>query len=258
MVALGIDIGGSGIKGAPVDTETGGLLAERHRIATPEPSTPEAMAATIAELARHFAWSGPIGCGFPAIIKDGHAYSAANIDKGWMGKNAAEIFTEATGCPTTIVNDADAAGMAEMRFGAGRNRRGVVFVLTLGTGIGTALFTDGILVPNVELGHLKLKGKRDAESLMSDAVRKDKNLTWKKWARRLTEYFVELEALFSPTLFIIGGGVSRKAENFLPFVEIETPMVPAELRNDAGIIGAALFAVRPLPALSVRAQFMDL
>jgi len=256
VIALGIDVGGTGVKGAPVDTETGLILAARHRIATPQPASPEAIAEVAAEIARHFSWSGPIGYGFPAIVKDGVTYSAANIDPSWVNTDAAALFTDATGCPTTIINDADAAGMAEMRFGAGCNRQGVVFVITLGTGIGTALFTDGHLVPNVELGHLKLRGKKDAESWGSDAARQKQKLSWKKWAKRLTDYFEELERLFSPALFIIGGGVSKKANEFLPLVKIETEMVPAQLRNNAGIVGAALAAARN--AVAVHAEFIDL
>jgi len=243
MTTLGIDIGGTGIKGAPVDTESGALLGERLRIATPDPATPAAVAEVIAQIAQHFSWSGPIGCGFPGIIKQGTVYSAANIDKSWIGVNAAALFSQTTHCPTSIINDADGAGLAEIAFGAGKGRQGVVFVLTLGTGIGTALFTDGHLVPNVELGHLTIRGK-DAEARASAEVRKKKSLSWKEWARRVSEFLNELERLFSPSLFILGGGVSKKWDKFFPLLTVETEIVPAEMRNDAGIVGAALAATR--------------
>lgn len=257
MVALGIDIGGTGIKGAPVDCESGSLLAERLRIATPDPAAPDPVADAVAEIARHFAWSGHIGCGFPGIIKGGTVYSAANIDKSWIGKDASALFGGATTCPVTLINDADGAGLAEMLVGAGKGRHGVVFVLTLGTGIGTALFTDGHLVPNVELGHLTIRGK-DAEARASALVRETKKLSWKQWARRLSEFLKELERLFSPSLFIIGGGVSKKGQQFLPLLDVETEVVPAQLRNNAGIVGAAIAASRKERGTSAFTAIMDL
>jgi polyphosphate glucokinase len=241
MIILGIDIGGSGIKGAPVDVERGELTTEHYRIPTPQPSTPAAIGDVVADLARHFEWRGPIGCTFPAVIKDGVAYSAANVDKSWIGANGQELFQQKTGCPVILLNDADAAGLAEVEFGAGKGKRGVVMLLTFGTGIGSALICDGRLVPNTELGHMEIRGK-EAEHRASDRVREEKDLSWKKWAGAVDEYLLQLEALFSPNLFIVGGGVSKKHEKFLPLLTVRTPVVPAEMLNEAGMVGAALAA----------------
>lgn len=241
MEILGIDIGGSGIKGAPVDTETGEFLSDRYRIPTPQPAVPDAVGDIVAQLVGHFQWSGPIGCTFPAIIKNGVAHSAANVDESWIGTDGASLFRQKTGCFVCVINDADAAGIAEMRFGAGRGREGVVMVLTFGTGIGSAIFVNGQLMPNAELGHLEIRGK-SAENRASDRIRSEKDLSWNKWANRVSEYLQRLEFLFSPDLFIIGGGVSKKHDKFLPLLRIHTPVVPAELLNDAGIVGAALAA----------------
>ena len=239
---LGIDIGGSGIKGAPVDVRNGTLTAERFRIPTPQPSTPDAVAEVVADIARHFAWQGAIGCTFPAIVKHGVVHSAANIDKRWIGEDAAHHFSHSTGCPTMMLNDADAAGIAEMRLGAGRDQDGVVLVLTFGTGIGSALFIDGRLVPNSELGHLDLGDHHDVETWAAARVREEKDLSWKKWAKRVKRYLEHLEALFSPDLFIIGGGVSKKSDKFFERLDLHTPFVAAEMQNEAGIIGAAMAA----------------
>lgn len=241
METLGIDIGGSGIKGAPVDISTGTLLAERHRIPTPDPSEPNAIAEVVAQIVEHFNWSGPIGCTMPTIVRHGTVESAANIDQRWIGTNAQTLFQQTTHCPTIVINDADAAGIAEMQFGAGRGQDGLVIMLTVGTGIGSALFIKGILVPNTELGHLEIRGK-DAELRASDRARQEKELSWEKWAERLTEYFGKVEYLFSPDLFIVGGGVSKKSNKFLPLINIRTPIVTAQLLNDAGIVGAAMAA----------------
>lgn len=238
---LGIDIGGSGIKGAPVDVQSGFLLAERHRIPTPQPSTPNAVAQVVRQLCAHFEWRGPVGCTFPAIIRGGVAQSAANVDKGWIGTNVEELLSGATGLPVRVLNDADAAGLAEARFGAGRDARGVVLLLTLGTGIGSALLLNGVLVPNTELGHVEYRGK-ELEHYASDKVREDEDLSWKKWAERLNESLRYLERLFSPDLFILGGGVSKKSEKFVPLLDLTTPLKVAQLRNGAGIVGAALHA----------------
>ncbi len=240
---LGIDVGGSGIKGAIVNTRTGKLLKQRYRVKTPMPSTPKAMAKAVSAITRHFGWTGPIGCGMPGPFKQGKMMMVNNIDKSWVGLKAHEVFSRATGCPVTVVNDADAAGLAEMVFGAGKGHRGVVLVVTLGTGIGSALFADGHLVPNTELGQVQLKGKR-AELRASARVRKDKHLSWEQWAKRLEEYFGALELYLWPDLIIVGGGVSRKAGKFLPKIGIRTTMVPALMRNEAGIVGAALSARR--------------
>lgn len=241
MEILGIDIGGSGIKGAPVDVLKGELTADRYRIATPQPSKPEAVAKVVAKIARHFEWQGPIGCTFPAVIKKGVAYSAANVDKSWIGTNGQKLIETETGCPVVLLNDADAAGLAEMQFGAGRGRGGVVIMLTLGTGIGSAIFVDGMLVPNTEFGHMEVRGK-DAEDRAADRIRKGEDLSWKVWGQRVNEFLARMEVLFSPDLFIIGGGVSKKHEKFFKYLNPKAELVPAESLNEAGIIGAALAA----------------
>ena len=241
MDILGIDIGGSGVKGAPVHVEKGEFSTERHRIETPQPATPAAVAGVVKEIVDFFDLKGPFGCTFPAVILDGVAMSAANVDKSWIGTNAETLFQEATGYPVRVLNDADAAGIAEMQFGAGRDRKGVVIVLTFGTGIGSAIFVDGHLVPNTEFGHVEFKGM-EAEHRASAQVRKDQDLGWKKWAKRVDEYLNYMEMLFSPSLFIIGGGVSKRYEKFFPYLNTRAEIVPAQLFNDAGIIGAALVA----------------
>jgi polyphosphate glucokinase len=243
MQILGIDVGGSGIKGAPVDTETGQLLAERVRIKTPKSAEPEPMAEVVKQIAGFFKWGGPIGIGFPAPIKAGVAMMAANVSPKWIGLNADDLFTRVTGCDCTMINDADAAGLAEMTFGAGHGQPGTVILLTLGTGIGSAIFTRGTLVPNTEFGHAELNGM-DAEFYASDAARQREDLSWKKYAKRLDLYLKMMEKLFWPNLFIVGGGISKQSEKYLPLLTIETPVVPAQLRNQAGIIGAALAARR--------------
>lgn len=239
MQILGIDIGGSGIKGAPVDVEQGQLLTERFRLPTPQPSAPAAVAEAVAQVVRHFDWHGPIGCTFPAVIKNGVALSAANVDQAWIGTNGQELFQQATGCPVLLINDADAAGIAEMRFGAGKDQNGVVLMLTFGTGIGSALFVDRVLVPNTEFGHMTM-GKKEAEDRASARVRDEEKLSWKKWAHRVDTYLDYLTVLFSPDLFIIGGGVSKDYAKFLPLLTSKSKVVPAQHFNDAGILGAAL------------------
>lgn len=237
---LGIDIGGSGIKGAPVNTQTGEMLAERFRVPTPEPSVPDAVAEVLREVSRHFSWNGPIGAGFPSVVRRGVILTAANIDESWIGADAATVFSEKTGCPVTVINDADAAGLAEMRFGAGKNaQKGTVILITLGTGIGTAIFTDGHLVRNTEFGHLEIRGK-DAERRASDATRQRKDLSWKDYAKRVNEYLEHMERLFWPDLIIVGGGISKESEKFFPYLETEAKLVPAEMLNNAGIVGAAM------------------
>jgi polyphosphate glucokinase len=241
MDILGIDIGGSGIKGAPVDLNRGVLAAERLRIATPQPATPDAVADTVGRIIRHFNWTGPVGCGLPSVVQNGVARTAANIDSSWIGTDVRTLLSQRTGCPVTVINDADAAGIAEMRFGAGRGRNGTILMVTVGTGLGTALFRDGTLVPNTELGHLLLNGKV-AEKYASAAAREDLGLSYKTWAKRLDLYLHQLQSLFWPDLFILGGGISKKHEKFFPFLTIETEFLPAVLRNQAGIVGAALAA----------------
>lgn len=239
---FGLDIGGSGVKGAPVDLRTGQLAADRFRVDTPQPATPAAVAGVVAEVVRHFDWTGPVGATFPAVVKDGKALTAANVDSGWIGTDIGAVLGEATGNPVFAVNDADAAGIAEMAFGAGRGRNGVVIMATLGTGIGTAVFLNGRLLPNTELGHLEVHG-HDAETRASDAAREREGLSWHDWAHRLTRYLRHLEDLLWPDLIILGGGVSKKADKYLDLLKVRTEVVPAELLNNAGIVGAALAAV---------------
>jgi polyphosphate glucokinase len=239
---FGIDFGGSGIKGAPVDLRKGDFAAERVRIDTPQPATPDAVAKVFADLLGRFDDSdAPVGVTVPGVVKHGVVHSAANIDKHWIGEDADKLFTEATGRDVHVVNDADAAGLAEVRYGAAKGRMGVVILTTLGTGIGSALLNDGVLVPNSELGHLEIDG-HDAESRAASSVKEEKDLSWGEWAERLTAYYRKLEDLFSPELFVVGGGVSKKAEKFLPLIQIKTEIVPALLLNAAGIVGAALYA----------------
>jgi polyphosphate glucokinase len=239
QVVLGIDIGGSGIKGAPVDISTGEFLAERHRIETPTPATPEAIAQVIKQLAEHFNWTGSIGCGFPAVVQNGLVYTASNIDASWININAKKLFSKVTGLKVTVINDADAAGLAEMKFGAGKKNKDFVLIITVGTGIGTAIFTRRKLLPNTELGHIQLHGD-SAERYASDATRKKDELEWESWAGRFNEYLAALEKLFYPDLIILGGGLSKKPEKFLHLLTPRTPIVTARLQNNAGIVGAAL------------------
>jgi polyphosphate glucokinase len=241
MEVLGIDIGGSGIKGAPVDTQTGAILAPRFRIATPQPAKPRPVAEAVAEIARHFSWQGPIGCGFPAVVREGVTLTAANIHKKWIGTNINELLHETTGCSVCVVNDADAAGLAEMAFGAGKGHTGTVLVITIGTGLGTALFTNGHLLPNTEFGHIQIDN-RDAEWDASDAARKRDKLTWKRWAKRFDRYLRTMENLVWPDLIILGGGISKKQDRFIPRLTVQAEVLPAQLLNEAGIVGGALSA----------------
>jgi polyphosphate glucokinase len=236
---LGVDVGGSGIKSAPVDLSTGKLIAERIRIKTPDKAEPEPVAQVVHKIAQSFQWTGAIGIGFPAPIKSGIAMMAANVSEKWVGVNADDLFTKTTGLSCTMINDADAAGLAEMSFGAGRGQNGTVIMITLGTGIGSAIFYRGRLLPNTEFGHIQIKGK-DAEARASAAVRERDKLSWNQYAKRLNQYLKTMEKLFWPDLFIIGGGISKKYNKFLPLLKINVPVVPAQLFNEAGIIGAAL------------------
>ncbi|MBD2829272.1 polyphosphate--glucose phosphotransferase [Streptomyces californicus] len=242
MEIFGVDIGGSGIKGAPVDLDRGDLAQERHKVLTPQPATPKGVADCVAEVVGHFDWSGPVGVTFPGVVTDGVTRTAANVDKGWIDTDARALLGERIGQPVTILNDADAAGVAEMTFGAGKGRTGTVILLTFGTGIGSAVFTGGELVPNTELGHLELHG-HEAEKHASTKAKDDGDLSWQHWAHRVQKYLLHVEMLFSPELFIIGGGVSRKADKFLPLIEkVRAEIVPAQLQNNAGIVGAAMAA----------------
>ncbi|MGW0992637.1 polyphosphate--glucose phosphotransferase [Streptomyces sp. NPDC002520] len=242
MQIFGVDIGGSGIKGAPVDLGKGDLAQERCKVLTPHPATPDGVADGVKQVVDHFGWTGPVGLTFPGVVTGGATIrTAANVDKSWVDMDARALFSgRLGGLPVTVVNDADAAGVAEMHFGAGQGRRGTVILLTFGTGIGSAVFTDGVLIPNTELGHLELNG-HDAETRASSKAKEDQNLTWEHWARRVQKYLAHVEMLFSPELFIIGGGVSRKADKFVPLIEgIKAEIVPAQLENNAGIVGAAM------------------
>ena len=240
MHAFGIDIGGTGIKGAPVDLSTGKLLDDRKKIATPHPATPEAVTEVVRELAQSFGWTGVTGATFPGVVIGGTIRSAANVDKSWIGADAARLFGKATGTGVTVLNDADAAGVAEMTFGAGVGVKGTVLMLTFGTGVGSALFTDGILVRNTEFGHIEIRGK-DAEKRASERGKTDHGWTWKEWTVRVSEYLQHIEALLSPHLIIVGGGISKQSEKWVPrLTGIRARIVPAGLLNDAGIVGAAM------------------
>ncbi len=241
MEYLGIDIGGTGIKGAPVDTTSGVLLAPRLRILTPEQAKPKPIAKVVAEIAQQFQWTGSIGCGFPAVVHNGIVFTAANIHKTWVGVNADSLFEEATGLPVHVVNDADAAGLAEVTFGAGRDQPGLVMVITIGTGLGSALFINGQLVPNSELGHLEMDGK-DAEKNASEAARIRQKLSWKRWGIRFNCYLQTLEKLFWPDLFILGGGGAKNLARIEKYIDVRARVVPAQMGNEAGIVGAALSA----------------
>jgi polyphosphate glucokinase len=241
VAILGIDIGGSGIKGAPVDLSTGTFAEDRFRVNTPQPSDVKRVVEAVGEVADHFTGIDRFGITFPGVIIDGVVRTAANIDDSWLHANAVDLFADALHRPVTVINDADAAGKAEMAYGAGRNTHGVTMVLTFGTGIGSAIFVDGVLVPNTEFGHLMMGGK-DAEVRASDHARDEEGLGWHKWAKRVEHYLQYVERLISPNLFIIGGGVSKKSDKFLPLIELSTPIVPAGLHNDAGIVGAVLAA----------------
>jgi polyphosphate glucokinase len=240
MHALGIDIGGSGIKGAPVDVATGKLIADRQKIATPRPARPDAVADVVKQLTTSFSWSGPVGITFPGVVTDGVTRTAANLDPAWLGTDARALFTKATGDQVRVLNDADAAGVAEMTFGAGVGEKGTVLMLTFGTGIGSALFIDGVLVPNTEFGHIEIRG-HDAETRASERAKGLHDLSWGKWAGRVDEYLRHIEGLLSPQLIIVGGGVSKQSEKWVPrLTGIRARIVPAALLNDAGIVGAAM------------------
>jgi polyphosphate glucokinase len=239
MKILGIDVGGSGIKGAIVDTNKGELVTERYRIPTPNPATPNAVIETIEAIIKNFDWQGPVGCGFPAAVKNEIVKTASNIDDSWIGVNASERIEKKTGCSTHLLNDVDAAGFAEAEFGAGKDRYGTIFMAAFGTGIGTALFHNQQLVPNTELGHIPMHDTV-AENYADNSVRENEDLSWETWGRRVNEYLQLIESLLWPDLIIIGGGVSKNFKEIEPYIDVESEVVPAESRNHAGIIGAAL------------------
>lgn len=244
MAILGVDVGGSGIKGAPVDTDEGALLEPRFRLVTPQPATVDDVVDCIGRVAEHFNWSGEIGCGFPSVVKKGTILTAANIDKSWIGVDAKALIEHRTQCRTHLINDADAAGLAEMHFGAGRDNRGVVLVVTIGTGLGTSLFVNGELLPNTELGHVIIRG-RDAEHRASNRIRMEKELSWKRWGKRFNEYLTYLERLFWPDLIILGGGTSKSFAKFAPYLSVQAPVAAAKMLNEAGVIGAAMAFQHP-------------
>lgn len=239
---FGVDVGGSGVKGGIVDLDTGKLIGERFKLLTPQPSTPDAVAKTVAEVVRHFGWTGPLGVTYPGVVVNGVVRTAANVDKAWIGMNASEIIGAALdGLPVTVLNDADAAGLAEERYGAGRNESGVVVLLTFGTGIGSAVIHKGVLLPNTELGHLEVGGK-EAEHRAASSVKERKEWSYERWSEEVTKVLIAIENLIWPDLFIAGGGISRKSEKWIPLLKNRTPVVAAELLNEAGIVGAAMAA----------------
>ena len=241
-IHLGIDFGGSGIKGCLVDTSQGVFTTERHRIETPSPASPEKVTQIFKDIINHFDYSGDVGVAFPAAVQNGLVRTASNIDKSWIGQNAATLIEESTSNRASVVNDADAAALAEVRFGHGKDIEGTVLMITIGSGLGTAIFTDGKLLANTELGHVYYKNKI-AEKWASDATRKEEDLSWKKWAKRFNEYLHYMEKLFYPELIILGGGASKKFEKYSEYLkDVETEVVPAYLQNHAGIIGAAIRA----------------
>src|SRR6056297_4134785 len=239
MEILGIDVGGTGIKGAIVDPDKGKLLSDRYRIPTPKPATPSLTIETIGAVIKKFDWRGAVGCGFPAAVKREIVKTASNIDESWIGVNASAQIEKMTGCPTHLVNDVDAAGYAEAEFGAGKNRRGTIFMAAFGTGIGTALFHNQQLVPNTEQGHIPMHGNV-AENYAANSIRENEELSWETWGKRVNEYLQLIESLIWPDLIIIGGGVSKNFNEFGSYIDVESEVVPAESRNHAGIIGAAL------------------
>ena len=246
MQILGIDIGGTGIKAAIVETSTGELISERTRVATPRPATPEEIGKVLKSVVGDHKWKGPVGIGFPAAIQRGIARTAANVDKSFIGLPIAEYFSKQTGCPVYMANDADVAGLAEMRFGAGKDHPGVVLIVTIGTGLGTALFSEGHLMPNTELGHVYLENGIEAERYASEAVRVTKDLKWKEWGDRFNLYLTTMESLLWPDLIVLGGGVSDKLHKFSPMITTKAEVVAASFLNQAGIVGAALFAEEEL------------
>ncbi len=240
--ALGIDVGGSGIKGAIVDLDTGQLVGDRFRVETPQPATPDAVAGKVAEVVRHFRWTGPLGVCYPGVVVDGVVHTAANVDRAWIGCNAAETYSKALGGQrVTVLNDADAAGLAEQRYGAGRNRDGVVLLLTFGTGIGSAVIHHGMLLPNTEFGHIEVEGK-EAEHRAASSVMERKGWSYRKWTKQVTKVLVAIENAIWPDLIIAGGGISKKADKWIPLLKNRTPVVAAQLLNTAGIVGAAMAA----------------
>lgn len=250
MEVLGIDIGGSGIKGAPVNIETGELTAERFRVPTPKPTKPENVADAVKIIADHFNWKGPIGCGFPTVVNNGVSMTKSNIHKSWVGVAVDKLLQEKTGLPVTVINDADAAGLAEMNFGAGVGKMGLVITVTIGTGLGTGVFYDGKLIPNFELGRIFYKNGEIIEYFAADSARRKENLSYKTWGKRFNKFLKHTVRILSPDLFILSGGASKKLDKFINQITIDVPVIAAEKRNDAGIIGAAVAAKEwPVPQI---------
>lgn len=242
MEVMGIDIGGSGIKGGIVDTEKGILLTERHKILTPQPAEPEAVADTVQQLIDHFGYAGPVGCGFPTLVIDGWAKTSGNLSEKWKGMQVDQLFSDRTGLPFTVVNDADAAGIAEMRVGAGKGKQGLVITITIGTGLGSGVFYNEVLIPNLEIGRMMFTDGNPVEFYAAGSVRKREDLDYETWGKRFNEFLQYLDLIFSPDLVILGGGTSRKMDRFEAFLDVSFPVIPAELRNNAGTIGAAMVA----------------
>ena len=239
---FGVDVGGSGIKGGIVDLDTGTLVGDRFKLATPQPATPEAVAATVAAVVREFGWTGKLGVTYPGVVTGGVVRTAANVDKAWIGTNAAEAISGVLdGQPVTVLNDADAAGLAEERYGAGKDNSGIIVLLTFGTGIGSAVIHNGVLLPNTEFGHLEVGGK-EAEHRAASSVKERKEWNYQRWTEEVSKVLVTIENAIWPDLFIAGGGISRKADRWIPMLKNRTPVVPAALLNSAGIVGAAMAA----------------
>ena len=244
MEILGIDVGGSGIKGALVNMETGEMITERYRIPTPKSRKPKEMAAVVAKIAAHFNYKGPIGCGFPTVIKKGICITPGNLHKKWMGIKVDELFSEAPGLPVTVINDADAAGYASMNYGVGKDREGLVVMITIGTGLGSGAFFNGTLIPNFELGQIPYKNYDKIESWAAASAKEKEGLSYKKWGKRFNVFLQYVDLIIAPDLIILGGGTSKDWEQFKEYITIGTPVIPAELQNDAGIIGAAAAAYK--------------
>lgn len=244
MELLGIDIGGTGIKGALVNGETGEMLTKRFRIPTPTSRKPQEMAEVIKQIADHFKYNGPVGCGFPTIVKNGVCMSAGNLDESWVGVNIDELLTSVTGRECTVVNDADAAGYASMNFGIGKGRQGLVIMITIGTGLGSGAFYNGQLLPNFELGQIPYKKYTKIEDYAAASAKEREDLSYEKWGKRFNKFLTYVELIISPDLIILGGGTSKKWEHFKHLIDIETEVVKAELMNHAGIIGAAVASIR--------------
>ena len=239
---FGVDVGGSGVKGGIVDLDTGLLIGERFKLPTPQPSTPDAVAKTVAAVVREFGWTGSLGVTYPGVVTDGTVRTAANVDKGWIGTNARDVISaELNGQTVTVLNDADAAGLAEEKFGAGKDNTGVIVLLTFGTGIGSAVIHNGLLLPNTEFGHLEVGGK-EAEHRAASSVKDRKGWSYERWSQEVTTVLIAVENAIWPDLLIAGGGISRKADKWIPLLKNRTPVVAAALLNTAGIVGAAMAA----------------